>query len=79
MRTIFLAVPRMALATPCCMAAGVLLACLQGCAVASVAGSVAGASISVAGAVVSTGVTVAGKVASKTIDLALPDGDTAQH
>ena len=47
---------------------------LQGCAVVSVAGSVAGAAISVAGAVVSTGVKVTGKVIEKSIDLVTPDG-----
>lgn len=56
-----------------------LTACLEGCAVVSVAGSAAGASLSVAGAVVSTSVTLAGKVAGKAVDLALPDSDTAEQ
>jgi len=59
------------------IAVAALAACLEGCAVVSVAGSAAGASISVAGAVVSTSVTLAGKVAGKAIDLALPDDDTS--
>ncbi len=56
-----------------------LLAGLPGCAAVTVAGAVTGAAISVAGAVVSTGVTVTGKVVGKAIDVALPDGGTAQE
>jgi hypothetical protein len=52
----------------CC----VLLLALQGCAVVTVAGAVAGAAISVGGAVVSTGVKVTGKVVEKTIDAVTP-------
>ena len=47
-------------------------AALGGCAVVSIAGSVAGATIAVAGAVVSTGVKVTGKVVEKTIDVVTP-------
>jgi hypothetical protein len=47
-----------------------LVSQLSACAVASVAGSVAGAAISVGGAVVSTGVEVTGKVVGATIDAA---------
>ena len=50
---------------------------LQGCAVVSVAGAVAGAAISVTGAVVSTGVKVTGKVIEKTIDVVTPDAKPA--
>lgn len=48
---------------------------VQGCAVVSVAGAVAGAAISVGGAVVSTGVKVTGKVLEKTIDAVTPDDE----
>jgi hypothetical protein len=50
---------------------------LSGCAVVSIAGSVAGAAISVTGAVVSTGVKVTGKVIEKTIDAVTPDSSAA--
>ena len=50
---------------------------LQGCAVVTVAGAVAGAAISVTGAVVSTGVKVTGKVVEKTIDVVTPDAKPA--
>jgi hypothetical protein len=46
---------------------------IGGCAVAAVAGAVAGATISVAGAVVSTGIKVTGKVIEKTVDVIVPD------
>ena len=46
---------------------------LQGCAVVTVAGAVAGAAIAVTGAVVSTGVKVTGKVIEKTVDAMTPD------
>jgi hypothetical protein len=49
-----------------------LLLALQGCAVVTVAGAVAGAAVSVGGAVVSTGVKVTGKVVEKTIDAVTP-------
>ena len=62
------------------LAAGALAAALftlQGCAVVTVAGAVAGAAISVTGAVVSTGVKVTGKVIEKTIDVVTPDAKPA--
>lgn len=49
-----------------------LLPALNGCAVVTVAGAVAGAAISVGGAVVSTGVKVTGKVIEKTVDVVTP-------
>jgi hypothetical protein len=50
------------------------LACsLPGCAVVSVAASVASTAVSVAGTVVSTGVSVTGKAVEKAIDVAVPD------
>jgi hypothetical protein len=53
-----------------------LLLGLQGCAVVTVAGAVAGAAISVGGAVVSTGVKVTGKVIEKTVDVVTPDSSS---
>ena len=50
------------LSTPRLIACCALLLAVQGCAVVTVAGAVAGAAISVGGAVVSTGVKVTGKV-----------------
>jgi len=52
-----------------------LVLALQGCAVVTVAGAVAGAAISVGGAVVSTGVKVTGKVVEKTIDAVTPSSE----
>ncbi|RZK99692.1 MAG: hypothetical protein EOP36_18485 [Rubrivivax sp.] len=49
------------------------LALLPGCAVVSVATTVAGTAVSVAGTVVSTTVAVTGKVIEKTVDLATAD------
>lgn len=49
------------------------LAVLQGCAVVSVAGAVAGAAIDVTSAVVTTTVKVTGKVVEKTIDAVSSD------
>lgn len=46
------------------------MAALPGCAVVSVAGTVAGTAVSVAGTVVSTTVAVTGKVIEKTVDVA---------
>lgn len=50
-----------------------VLAVLHGCAVISVAGSVAGAAIDVTSAVVTTTVKVTGKVVEKTIDAVSSD------
>ncbi len=52
-----------------------LLPLWSGCAVVSVAGSVASAAISVTSAVVTTGVKVTGKVIEKSIDAVSPDSD----
>jgi hypothetical protein len=52
-----------------------LLLVLQGCAVVTVAGAVAGAAVSVGGAVVSTGIKVTGKVVEKTIDAVTPSSE----
>jgi hypothetical protein len=54
------------------LAAALVIACLPGCAVVSVAGAAVGAAIEVTGAVVSTGVRVTGKAVEKTIDLVTP-------
>jgi hypothetical protein len=48
---------------------------MPGCAVVTVAGSVAGTAVSVAGTVVSTTVAVTGKVIEKTVDVATSSGD----
>ena len=61
----------MTTALPRLIACLALAASLPGCAVVSVAGSVAGAAISVTGAVVSTTV----KVAGKAVEAVIPDGD----
>jgi hypothetical protein len=60
------------LIVPCCA----MLLALQGCAVVTVAGAVAGAAVSVGGAVVSTGVKVTGKVVEKTIDAVTPSSSS---
>ncbi len=50
----------------------------SGCAVVSIAGTVASTAVSVAGTVVSTTVSVAGKVVEKTADAVIGTGDAAK-
>lgn len=59
-------------------ALGTSVLALAGCAVASVAGGVAGAAISVTGAVVSTGVKLTGKAVGAGIDAVTPGGSDSE-